>query len=171
MRQGDEVSDVETTGVTRMLQNVLQGTGSYANVSHILEGLDGELAGTTIAGAPHTIWQILKHLIYWQDFCLQLLHGDDAVAPEHASDSWPGTVSPTGPREWGDTVDEFLSGTQEAMEAASIDLELEVPFRPGRSRAEVLGMLMGHNSYHLGQMVLLRQMLGSWPPPSGGDTW
>jgi uncharacterized damage-inducible protein DinB len=37
-------------------------------------------------------------------------------------------------------------------------------------REEVL-MLQGHNSYHLGQIVLLRQELGAWPPPRGGDTW
>ena len=28
-----------------------------------------------------------------------------------------------------------------------------------------------HFSYHLGQIVLLRQELGAWPPPRGGDTW
>jgi hypothetical protein len=24
---------------------------------------------------------------------------------------------------------------------------------------------------HLGQVVLLRRLLGAWPPPGGGDTW
>ena len=35
---------------------------------------------------------------------------------------------------------------------------------------EVL-MVQGHDSYHLGQIVQLREQLGSWPPPKGGDTW
>jgi hypothetical protein len=28
-----------------------------------------------------------------------------------------------------------------------------------------------HNGHHLGQVVLMRQMLGAWPPPSGSYTW
>jgi uncharacterized damage-inducible protein DinB len=28
-----------------------------------------------------------------------------------------------------------------------------------------------HNSHHLGQVILLRQLMGLWPPPSGSWTW
>jgi uncharacterized damage-inducible protein DinB len=36
---------------------------------------------------------------------------------------------------------------------------------------ELLTNLAVHNAYHLGRIVQLRQMLGNWPPPGGGDTW
>jgi hypothetical protein len=36
---------------------------------------------------------------------------------------------------------------------------------------EQLENLAAHNAYHLGRIVLLRQLLGAWPPPSGGDSW
>ena len=28
-----------------------------------------------------------------------------------------------------------------------------------------------HNSYHAGQIALLRRQAGAWPPERGGDTW
>jgi hypothetical protein len=31
--------------------------------------------------------------------------------------------------------------------------------------------LTAHNAYHLGRIVLLRQLQGNWPPPDGGFTW
>jgi hypothetical protein len=34
-----------------------------------------------------------------------------------------------------------------------------------------LAGIRSHNSYHLGQVVLLRRMRGVWPPPGGGLTW
>ena len=37
-----------------------------------------------------------------------------------------------------------------------------------RDQLESLG---AHDAYHFGRIVLLRQMLGSWPPPSGGFSW
>jgi len=31
--------------------------------------------------------------------------------------------------------------------------------------------LASHNAYHFGRIVLLRQLMQSWPPTSGGFTW
>ena len=36
---------------------------------------------------------------------------------------------------------------------------------------EMLQTIASHNSYHVGQVVVLRQRLCAWPPPSGGLTW
>jgi uncharacterized damage-inducible protein DinB len=43
--------------------------------------------------------------------------------------------------------------------------------RAKSSPLQMLHAIAAHNSYHLGQVVVLRQMLGAWPPPSGGLTW
>ena len=61
------------------------------------------------------------------------------------------------------------------LEALLADREFELdgvaePDRGTTVREELL-MLQGHNSYHLGQIVMLRQELGAWPPPRGGNTW
>jgi hypothetical protein len=36
---------------------------------------------------------------------------------------------------------------------------------------EELISLAAHNAYHFGRIVLLRQLLETWPPPSGGFRW
>jgi len=35
----------------------------------------------------------------------------------------------------------------------------------------VLWQIVAHNSYHVGQIALIRRTLGAWPPRGGGDTW
>lgn len=35
----------------------------------------------------------------------------------------------------------------------------------------VLGQALAHNSYHIGQVVMMRSSLGAWPPKGGGDSW
>ncbi len=35
----------------------------------------------------------------------------------------------------------------------------------------VLWQMAAHNSYHVGQIAMVRQALGAWPPRGGGDTW
>lgn len=32
-------------------------------------------------------------------------------------------------------------------------------------------IVSNHDSYHLGQVVWMRRLLGAWPPPAGVDTW
>lgn len=117
------------------------------------------------------MWEIVHHLIFWQDYCLRLLDGEDPVAPKHASESWACTEGPIEEQEWADAVGHFLAGLTMAEQAARADLTDSILARPQESRIEVLQSLIGHNSYHLGQLVTLRQLLSTWPPPSGGDTW
>jgi len=39
------------------------------------------------------------------------------------------------------------------------------------TRRDVLWQTLVHNSYHVGQIAMLRRMFGAWPPRGGGDTW
>ena len=39
------------------------------------------------------------------------------------------------------------------------------------TRRDALVHIANHNAHHLGQVIVLRQMMGQWPPPSGGWTW
>lgn len=154
----------------QMLLNGLHGRGSHVNPVQVFEGLNWGLVGEIPDGITHSIWQIVDHMIYWQEFSLALLRNENPQTPDHASNSWTENVCPTDENEWNNAANTFLAGIH-TVEGFMDDLEQPVTAREGRSRAEVIGMLVGHNSYHLGQVVLLRQLLGAWPPPSGGDTW
>ena len=55
-------------------------------------------------------------------------------------------------------------------------LHVRCPSRPGEpvrimSVREQIESIAAHDAYHFGRIVLLRQMLGAWPPASGGFTW
>lgn len=151
--------------------NGLFGKMAHVSPDAAFEAIDWGIVGNKPDGSPHSIWDILNHLIYWQDYCLSLLDGENPTSPEHAVESWKSTESPLSEEQWQGTVRAFLSGLQAAEDAAADDLSGKIASRPSQSRVEVFQSLIGHNSYHLGQIVLLRQLLGSWPPPSGGDTW
>lgn len=161
-----------TITTARTLGHALRGHGAHVEVSAALDALDWRVAGQRPAGAPHSIFQILRHMIFWQEIYAQRLTGAVAPSPAHAPEGWPGEPAPRSEAEWTAAVRRFNDGLG-AIEALlrAETLDEVMPNFGHRTRAEAFAFVASHNSYHLGQIVLLRRMLGAWPPPTGGDTW
>jgi uncharacterized damage-inducible protein DinB len=151
---------------------------SYAaSPSHILEGLTDNLAHRELPNVPHTIYAELWHLAFWQQITLDWIAGIETPYPHQPSDGFP-QKSHTEP--WEQLRQRFLHGAEQAAAAAQdtsrLDHPIRCPSRPGAptrimSVRDQLISLAAHNAYHLGRIVLLRQILQAWPPASGGFTW
>lgn len=154
----------ESEGLIRLLD----GTGAHVSTLGSLEDLDEDLAAARQDGWPHSCHEVLLHVVFWQDHFLARMEDRPAPLPARAEDGWPAP----GRNRWTDTVGRFSRGLEAAKaHAREDDLDEALPDWRGIRRGEGLSILAQHNSYHLGQIVLLRRLLGSWPPPGGGDTW
>ena len=151
------------------LQKLLIADGAFVTPAHVLESLSAEQAKTRPAGAPHSLYEELWHTDFWQRLILSQARGEPVAYPEHAAQSWPQDNEMLTEGSWQGLISRFLTGLQRATEVAgSGDLERVAGDTAVREHLE---SVFGHNAYHFGRMVLLRQLLGLWPPPSGGDTW
>jgi uncharacterized damage-inducible protein DinB len=149
------------------------GSGAHVKAAAALEHLTVAQARRHPSRRLATIWEELGHVVFWQDFILDTIKGGTPQAPAHAAGSWPPMPKGRGAaKRWDALVARFLAGLGEAEKLAR---KLGVEARVGRGKKSALGghllMLGSHNSYHLGQIVSLRKLIGAWPPPSGGVTW
>lgn len=149
----------------------LEGDGAHAGASRALDGLDWTLAGRPVPDAPYTVQQIANHIIYWNGYAVAGSRGENPSPPEHDVDGWPGPEAPEGAADW----DGLVRAYKASLEALASEIR-RLPLgemMPGgrRSRADAMRAMGNHVSYHVGQIALLRRMLGAWPPPGGGDTW
>jgi len=161
------------------LEEVLAGDSAHARPAEILDGLDAEATHASIPGAPRTIYDELWHIVFWQQITLDWVRGIETPYPLQASNGFP-SAEATARENWDDLRQRFLSTNKqaaaEARNTARLDVEVRCPSRPGmptrtmtvREKLESLG---AHNAYHFGRIVLLRQIKGLWPPPSGGFSW
>lgn len=141
----------------------------------ILDGLDPDEAARRIPGSPHTVVEILAHVVFWQGWFLDRITGRPVPMPEHAADGWPAALA----GDWSRLRDEFVAGLDRAVtlggtpEEASRRVEPSIEFPPMAefTVSDALTHLAMHNAHHLGQVVTLRQILGAWPPPEGSWTW
>ncbi len=120
-------------------------------------------------GAPHSLYEELWHTDFWQRLTLSVIEKRPIIFPEHAAESWPADNETLTDEVWHDLTQRFLNGLEEATElSGSQRLEESAGDRTVREQLE---SIVAHNAYHIGRMVFLRQLLGLWPPPPGGDTW
>jgi uncharacterized damage-inducible protein DinB len=161
------------------LEQVLIGDSAHAQPSEILEGLSADLAHRAIADAPRSIYDELWHIAFWQQITLDWVRGIETPYPVHASDGFP-TPESIAAEDWDQLRRRFFATNREAgtvaLDSSRLDIEVLCPSRPGqpvrtRTVREQLESLGAHNAYHFGRIVLMRQILGSWPPPSGGFSW
>jgi uncharacterized damage-inducible protein DinB len=171
--------DKLTGGEMNELEQVLSGDSAHTAPAIILEGLASEAAHGTVAGSPRTIYEELWHIAFWQQVTLDWVRGIETAYPVHASDGFP-TAEEVKTENWDQLRQRFFKTNEEAAaearNAGRHDVEVRCPSRPGQPTRtmtvrEQLESLGAHNAYHFGRIVLLRQLQGLWPPPSGGFSW
>jgi uncharacterized damage-inducible protein DinB len=164
----------------RALTELLRGKGAHADPLACVEDLSAELAARQVAGFPHSIGQLVFHMNYWMDYELHRIRRERPPYPEHSSYSFPPAPSPADAQEWDQLRTLFASlladfnalanSSADVMERP-IETEHEGDKKVANTLASVLWQMVAHNSYHAGQIAMMRRVLGSWPPRGGGDTW
>jgi uncharacterized damage-inducible protein DinB len=164
----------------RALTELLRGKGAYADPMACVEDISFELAARQVAGFPHSIGQLVFHINYWMEYELRRIRGLRPVYPEHNSESFPASLSPADGREWDllrARMRELLVEFTELAKSSPLELQREIESvhagdkNVAGSLEAVLWQLVAHNSYHVGQIAMVRRALGAWPPRGGGDSW
>ena len=163
-----------------ILIELLYGKYAHANPLSCVEDVSFELAGRRADTFPHSIWQLVSHVNYWMDYELQRISGESPAYPAHADQSWPAALAPASEAEWQKTVAHFAellrklaALAQSAPDVLARDVPATHPDHAKHSSSllAVLWQTLVHNSYHVGQIAMLRRALGAWPSRAGGDTW
>ncbi|HUU46608.1 MAG TPA: DinB family protein [Acidobacteriota bacterium] len=155
------------------LTGALHGKLEYVGPLVALEELSAEDAMRRPHDDLATIYEQLAHIIFWLENSLALLRGENPPYPESASESWPSQPTPDqAATEWPTLLERFQNGLKVAEEITrSEDVDALLKADARRTVGQEIFVIAQHNSYHFGQIVSLRRMMGLWPPPSGGATW
>lgn len=132
-----------------------------------LAGLDPALYGKRARGLPHSPWELLEHIRIAQhdilDFCLNADY-EEMTWPD---DYWPKSAAPANEESWDRSVASVrkdCEGFRALAANPKIDLFATIPHGDGQTYLRELLLAQDHLSYHTGQLVLVRQALGAWPP-------
>lgn len=164
----------------KILRELVYGKGAHVDPVACVEDISADLAARTDGGYPHSIWQIVLHMSYWMDYELRKIAGETPRYPDKAGESWPPHPESALDSQWPGARQHFVEqlarlAALAESDSAILDKIVEDVGPANSSRQSTvratLYQITAHNSYHAGQIALLRRQAGAWPPERGGDTW
>jgi hypothetical protein len=156
---------VDDTILREHLRRLLVERQAHIDWESALEGLPEKLRGERPAGAQHSAWEILEHTRIAQRDILEFSRDPTHVSPDWPSGYWPKTQAPPSIAAWEQSVKYFhqdLASIVKLVTNPKTDLAAPIPHGSGQTVLREALLVADHNSYHLGQLVLLRRLLGSW---------
>ena len=146
-----------------VLANMLLGEDEFVEPVSLLRDLTPNQACGKPSNQLESIAQIVAHMQFWQNYSLRIIQGERPHYPSSQVEK-DGTWYQTEPSQWQELLSDFLSGLDSFMALTESDAEISRPLGDDETVGDRVRWTAMHNAYHCGQIVLLRRMLGAWPP-------
>lgn len=147
------------------LVQALRGGQAHADIMDAVKDFPPKHYGTRPNGVPYSAWQLLEHIRIALNDLLIFSTDPNYVAPQWPKDYWPKEAVPAKPADW-DTSLNALQADLDAFEALirnpESNLYARIPWGDGQILLREILLAIDHNSYHIGQLVMLRKLLGDW---------
>lgn len=150
------------------LLNLLAGKGAHLPFPAAVEGWPENLRGVRPPGAAHSAWMLVEHMRIAQWDILEYVRNPGHVSPTWPEGYWPPGETPPTAEAWEQSVAAFaadLASVQSLVDDPATDLLRPMAHTPGHTVLREVLLVADHNAYHLGQLVVLRRLLGAWHEP------
>src|ERR1700680_3583251 len=145
--------------------DLLRGRNAHVDFETAVADLPSNLRGLKPKGSPHTTWQLVEHMRIAQGTIREFSRDPKHVSPSGPAGYWPKTEAPPSPAAWNNSLRKFRADWK-AMAKLVADgksnLFARIPHGTGQTLMREALLVADHNAYHLGQLVLLRRLLGAW---------
>jgi hypothetical protein len=161
-------TDITRSGSDKLIKelvDLLQQGSAHVSFNDALENIPFEALGKKPHGLPYSIWQIAEHIRIAQWDILDFSRNANYKAPKWPDDYWPDEASPRNEAAWTNCIaqinsdlDAFINLLQDQRS------DIFKPFAHGNGQTLLREALLiaDHNSYHTGEIIILRRLMGVW---------
>jgi hypothetical protein len=160
------VEDAVAPSLREHLAKLLSWEDAHVTFDAAVADLPAALRGVPPAGLPYSAWQLLEHLRITQGDILDFCRNPAYAELSWPDDYWPTSIAPSSSAAWDDSVRQFQddrAALQHLARDPAIDLEARIPHGTGQTYLRELLLAADHAAYHLGELIVVRRLLGAWP--------
>jgi uncharacterized damage-inducible protein DinB len=149
----------------RLIADALDWEQGHASLDAAAREVPRELRGRRPVGSPHSVWDLLDHIRRTQADLLDFMTNEHYAAPSWPKDYWPAPAAVPSAHAWAKCLAQIRADREELKRLAlseSTDLTAEIPWGDGQTYLRCILLVIDHTSYHVGQMVMVRRLIGAW---------
>lgn len=140
---------------------------AHASLQSATKNLSRELRGRRPEHLPHSPWELVEHIRITQHDLLEFCRNSAYKEMEWPADYWPSAPEPPSEKAWSESLASIKRDGKDLAQFA-VDhrdsLTEKIPHGTGQTYLRTILVAVDHTSYHVGQLVLVRRLLGVWPP-------
>jgi hypothetical protein len=145
----------------------LNGGNAHARFEDVVAGFPSHLQAEK-HGLPYSAWQLLEHIRLAQNDILRFSTNHDGSYQELSFPDgyWPKSAAPPSAHAWEAAVAAVLSDRDAMIQLVGDPrsaLAAAFPWGEGQNLLREAILVIDHTSYHVGELLTLRRLLGIWP--------
>ena len=147
------------------LRDLISRGNAHIDFERAVADLPAELRGARHPSVPHSPWQMVEHMRIVQWDILRFCVDPDHDSPEFPEGYWPKGEAQPDADAWDRTVEGFLADRQAMIDLVmdpKTDLNSRLPHGDGQTILREALLVADHNAYHLGQLIIVRRLVGAW---------
>ena len=141
------------------LLELLEGKFAHIDLETVLRDFPVEARNERLEYSPHTAWELVEHIRIAQWDILEFSRDPDHISPEFPKGYW--NQKEASIEDWQNSVEQILNDLQAMRDLVSDpenDLFEKFTHGSGQTLLREAVLVADHNSYHLGQLVLIWRM-------------
>ena len=139
---------------------------AHAGFDKAVAELPEPLRGRVPQGLPYSPWQLVEHMRITQHDILDFCRNPAYQEVSWPDDYWPRSPAPPYAAAWAETLGRFRedrTALQRLARDPAIDLAARIPHGTGQTYLRELLLAADHTAYHVGELIVVRRLLGAWP--------
>ena len=144
----------------------LRGGNAHWTFDDAFGDLPEDKRGARAEGTPYSPWRVLEHMRICQRDILEFTIHPGYESPSYPDEYWPDSLAAENEEAWDRSVAEFKQDRGSMIELVDdpqTDLFSPLAHGDGQTVIREAMLVVDHNSYHLGQMELVRRLIGAFP--------
>jgi hypothetical protein len=148
-----------------LLARILSWEDAHSGFDAAVADVPPEVRGRQPEQVPYSPWQLVEHLRIAQHDILDFCRNAGYEKLNWPEDYWPASPAPPSDGAWDESIRQFRAdrlALQQLAGDATIDLAARIPHGSGQTYLREILLAADHAAYHVGQLVLVRRLLGAW---------
>lgn len=154
-----------SNNINSILADFMKGDQTYVNMETALKNINVSNINKRISEKSNTIWELIEHIRITQEDILKYTLDKNWESPSWPEGHWPEKNSEGNENLMNNSIKQILNDFKEVQNLAgdkTFDLTAAIPHGEWRTYLREVLLVIEHNAYHLGQLILLRKFFNDW---------